>query len=532
MKAVIPCRVSSKEQEESGYSLPAQEKFLTSYAENKGFEIGKVFHISESASAKKQREEFHKMMDYVAKNDIKILIIEKADRYTRNLKDSVDLYDWLDADEERQLHSVKDSLILHKNSRSQEKLNWDIRIVFAKNYIDNLSEEVKKGQKEKLAQGSLPTKPPPGYRTVGEKGRKIHIVDENKKHFAIKMFEYFDSGNYSLKSLTEKLYEEGLRNDNGNKIVKSRIHQLLTNPFYIKQNRWNNVNHPANHETFIDDGLFNRVGQRLKSRSTPKRSKHYHLFAGLLRCKGCGGVITWEPHKGTNYGHCNHYKECPKVDWAREPDIENQVSDGLKGLEVRNERLQDWIRKALKEKHKDEISYHSTSVAEFNKQHDLLKARLDRLYDDKLDGKISEDDYERRFKRYSDELLAIDDRIKKQSQSSLQYFELSLSFYELSQKASTIYERATVDDKRKLISLVFDTLHLREGTNLEYAYTKPFQILSDAVKVTNSSKQEKIMEKRSDTFEPSEKTVISTKTPTFYSERPIMLPREDSNLEP
>ena len=79
------------------------------------------------------------MMNYVKVNTIKIIICEKVDRLTRNFKDAVIIDEWLEKDEERQVHLVKDSLILHKNSRSQEKLNWGIRILFAKNYIDNPS---------------------------------------------------------------------------------------------------------------------------------------------------------------------------------------------------------------------------------------------------------------------------------------------------------------------------------------------------------------------------------------------------------
>ena len=74
-KAVIYCRVSSKEQEETGYSLPAQEKFLKEYAKNNGFIIVKVFSISESASGKYQRKIFNEMMDYVKKNNIKVIMI-------------------------------------------------------------------------------------------------------------------------------------------------------------------------------------------------------------------------------------------------------------------------------------------------------------------------------------------------------------------------------------------------------------------------------------------------------------------------
>jgi len=96
MKAVIYTRVSSREQEESEYFLPAQEKLLKEYAKRNGFEIAKIFSISKSASGKRQREIFNQMLSYVKRNDIKIIPSEKADRLTRNLKDAVMIDDWLE----------------------------------------------------------------------------------------------------------------------------------------------------------------------------------------------------------------------------------------------------------------------------------------------------------------------------------------------------------------------------------------------------------------------------------------------------
>ena len=47
---VLYCRVSSKEQEETGYSLPSQEKLLKEYAERRNnFTVVKVFSVAESA---------------------------------------------------------------------------------------------------------------------------------------------------------------------------------------------------------------------------------------------------------------------------------------------------------------------------------------------------------------------------------------------------------------------------------------------------------------------------------------------------
>src|SRR3989339_1785713 len=247
-KTIILVRVSTKEQEETGYSLPAQEKLLNEYAGKKSLTVAKIFSISESASGKKQRETFNEMMSFVKRNNIKIIICEKVDRLTRNFKDAVMIDEWLEQDDEREVHLVKDSLILHKNSRSQEKLNWGIRILFAKNYTDNLSEEVKKGQKEKVAQGWLPTKPPVGYKTVGEKGHKIILIEEEKAVMVKKMFELYASGNYSIKRLTLTMFEEGLRSYHGVKLVKSRVHRLLREPFYTGKMRWNGQIYDGKHE--------------------------------------------------------------------------------------------------------------------------------------------------------------------------------------------------------------------------------------------------------------------------------------------
>jgi site-specific DNA recombinase len=54
-----------------------------------------------------------------------------------------------------------------------------IRVLMAKNYIDNLSEEVKKGLHTKAAQNLWPSFAPPGYRNAadGDGGKRIILPD-------------------------------------------------------------------------------------------------------------------------------------------------------------------------------------------------------------------------------------------------------------------------------------------------------------------------------------------------------------------
>lgn len=525
MQAVLLCRVSSKEQEEAGYSLPSQEKLLSEYAVNKGFSINSVFPISESANGKKQREIFNKLFEYVNKNDIKIVIVEKADRFTRNLKDSVDLYYWLNQDDRRQLHSVKDSLVLHKNSRSQEKLNWDIRIVFAKNYVDNLSEEVKKGQKEKLAQGWLPTKPPIGYKTVGEKGRKIHVIDEEVAPLVLKMFELYATGEYSLLKLTKIMTDLGLRNGNGNKIVKSRIHQYLNDVFYIGVNLWKGKEHPGKQETFISEELFSKVQSVLHSKSTPKYRRHFYLYNSLIKCRECGGTITWEAHKGTVYGHCNHYKACSQSKWSKENEVTEQLINALSALKINNPRLMNWVKKALKECHQDNTQLYKSSVKELTKQLQKINNRLDHLYDDKLDGRISERFYNRKFEEYSKEIKKTEQLLSRNNNKSLDKHQANIELYELSQNGAATFSKSRAKDaKRSLIKHVFSSLTLDEGV-LDYNYTKPCQIILKAVKKTNSSKELQSITNRTETFEQQKKTDCSVLNTSYLNARPILLPR-------
>ena len=81
------------------------------------------------------------------------MLVEKTDRLYRNLKD------WVTVDElDVEIHFPKEGVVLSRESRSSEKFMHGIKVLMAKNYIDNLSEEARKGMQEKAEQGIWPTK--------------------------------------------------------------------------------------------------------------------------------------------------------------------------------------------------------------------------------------------------------------------------------------------------------------------------------------------------------------------------------------
>lgn len=522
MKAVIYARVSSKEQEETGYSLPAQEKFLTEYASRKGFAVVKVFSVAESASGSRQRKVFAEMMDYLVKNKIPHLLCEKVDRLTRNFKEAAVANEWLETNPERHIHFVKQNLVVYQGSRSDEDFRWDIEVVLAKKYIGNLSEEVKKGQKEKIAQGWLPTKPPLGYKTIGEKGHKTHEIEETKSRFVKRMFELYGSGLYSLESLRQLLAKEGLRSRGGSLLSKSRTAEILGDPFYVGKVRWNGKVYPGKQEALVSNELFEAVQRILKGKTAPSKTKHFYLLSGFVRCEDCGGLITWERQKKTVYGHCNTYRACAKRKWYKEADFETVIKQTLFSLQIEDKVLAERLSEALRASYKNTAEYRQKALQELNACVDRANQRLERLYDDKLDGKISTELYEKKQAQFAaerDEALA---GIKRQNESVDQYRELSLSVLELSQRAGELYEHATDEEKRKLVRLAFEKMTVKNG-QLVLSFNEAFRVLYGLALEANGSKVFSMLNFEENISEPSKKSVYKRQKSTFVLSRPILL---------
>ena len=138
--AVLYARVSSKEQEKDGFSIPAQQKLLRQYATENDISVVREFTDVETAK-RSGRSGFGEMLWYLRHNSTcRTILVEKTDRLYRNIKD------WVIVDDLGvEVHFVKEGVVLSSDSRSSEKFVHGIKVLMAKNYIDNLSEETRKG---------------------------------------------------------------------------------------------------------------------------------------------------------------------------------------------------------------------------------------------------------------------------------------------------------------------------------------------------------------------------------------------------
>src|SRR6266566_4037532 len=156
--AVLYARVSSKDQEREGFSIPAQQRLLREYSRQHKLTILRDFVDVETAK-QAGRSQFGEMIAFLKANPAcRTLLVEKTDRLYRNIKD------WLTIDElDVIVHFVKEAAVVSRESRSSDKFMHGIKVLMAKNYVDNLGEEVKKGMREKAEQGYWPSMAPIGY---------------------------------------------------------------------------------------------------------------------------------------------------------------------------------------------------------------------------------------------------------------------------------------------------------------------------------------------------------------------------------
>lgn len=89
-----------------------------------------------------------------------------------------------------------------------------IKVLMAKNFIDNVSEEVRKEMNEKAREGIWSTRAPIGYRNViSLTGKKIIEPDPDTAPLVKMLFEWYASGRYSISLVSKMAREAGLRHN-------------------------------------------------------------------------------------------------------------------------------------------------------------------------------------------------------------------------------------------------------------------------------------------------------------------------------
>ncbi len=484
-EAVLYARVSTKDQEKEGFSIPAQTKLLHAYAEAQGLRVAQEFIDVETAK-RAGRTNFEKMLAWLKKHKdgCNTILVEKTDRLYRNLKD------WVTLDELRlDIHLVKENIVLSDDSRSSEKFMHGIKVLMAKNYIDNLSEEATKGMKEKASQGIWPSKAPLGYRNVVRPdGKKGIEVDPASGPMVIKLFEECATGNASIPVLAAVANDSGLRmRKSGNKVHVSTMHRILRNPFYMGEYQWHGEWIVGTHRPLVTRVLWERVQDVIDGRYQHQRDKeriNTFAFTGLIACGHCGCAMSASIHKEKYiYYKCTGFKGKCGEPYTREELISAEFTTALAAISFDAATMQ-LMRDALRSSFDDEQAHHAQAVSRLEEECAKIQKRIDQMYLDKLDGVIDSAFFDRHATEWRDRQRVLRHQIEDHERANQAYLDEGIILLELAHEAPRLFAGQPPDEQRKLLGYLLLNSTWAAG-KLSVTWRQPFDIIAECANPEN-----------------------------------------------
>ena len=391
MKAVIYCRVSTKDQADEGFSLARQEEENKLFAAKQGYEVVKVF-VERGESAKTQnRTEFQKMIKYCAENrkNIDALIIWKLDRLTRNMDDQVEIH--------RTLAKFNIKILTTTETNEESAAGKFLRNILgsAAQYENDIkSERTIAGMKQAILEGKWAWRPPLGYK-------KDHInnnimPDSKKGPLVKKAFELYATGLYEQVQIIEILRQDGLE------LNANHLCRMLKNDIYrgyIVKYEWHPEPIKGNFEPIVDEETFFKVQAILTGRkpliTAYKRNNPDFPLRMFIICPNCNQPLTASWSKGRSekypYYHCKT-KACNAKLRVKKEVLEGKFVKHLKKIKP-DKGLTELFMTIVGDVLKTSRAEQKRLTDKLNNSILQLNVRKDKLLDIYIDGKVSEEDY-------------------------------------------------------------------------------------------------------------------------------------------
>jgi DNA invertase Pin-like site-specific DNA recombinase len=474
IQVVLYARVSSKDQEKEGFSIPAQLRLLRDYATNKGFVIAQEFTDVETAKAS-GRTNFNEMMLYLKKHQTKCrtILVEKTDRLYRNIKDyaTVDEFDV-------EVHFVKENEIISRSSRSNEQFVHGIKVLMARNYSQNLGEETVKGMTEKACAGIYPSCAPVGYRNAdGPNGKRVIISDPEVAPTITELFGRFASGRYSLKALVKEANGEGLKL-RGRKLYSSVVHQILRKRLYTGDFDWDGTTYTGSHEPLVTRECWQRVQTLLDARAENRTRKVKHDFAytGLVHCGHCGCLFVGELKKRKYvYYHCTGNRGKCEEPYTRQEILAREFAEILQELVI-PQAILEWLGSDVLTSDQTEQAARAQAIKKLQARHEQIQARIETMYMDKLDGRITQEFFDKQSATWRSEQDGLQRKIQETLKATPAPIDQALDMLRLTSRASELFLQQPAAEQRRLLRVVVEKAAWQDGA-LRTTLFEPFEIL-------------------------------------------------------
>ncbi len=486
--ALIYLRVSTDRQAERGLSIPAQREACFGYAQRHDFEVvGEYVDEGESARSA-DRPQLQEMLTRCKKDPgIDAVIVHKIDRFARNTHDHAIIKHIL-----KQNDIILQSVTENIDGSPEGEVMEGMMAVLAQYYSRNLGRETLKGMNQRAQNGLWNAPAPLGYvnRQIREVGGQIRkwVEPASEEVLMVKTaFELYATGEYTLHSLTDALWERGLRTRRGNRVCTSVLARMLRRKFYIGRVEWNGLESDGVHDAIIERQTFDKVQNVLYSRGgyVERQKKHIFILRGIASCGECGARITGEKHT-TKAGNLVEYYRCSKrigrnptlcrQEYVPVKTLESQFTKLIKAIELRPASAAK-LREKIKETAAQQTNQENELIETSKRKIEQCRIKEARLLEKLAEGVIADDDYAQAKSVIEKEKADYERRLSKATEGSTQNAKVMKTALALATQCGKAYSMADATEKKFYAATFFKQILVRDGLIVDAQLNAPMEWL-------------------------------------------------------
>ncbi len=449
-------------------SIDSQVRELKALAQRDSLRVDRVFTESKSAKAP-GRPLFNALFKLIQKGEFDRVICWKLDRLARNPLDGGALIWALD---QGQLQQIVTPTSTYTNSGS-DKFLMQLEFGMAKKYVDDLSDNVKRGIRARLNQGWTSGLPPLGY--LNDRNAKTIMKDPERFPIVRRMWDVMLAGKLTpphiLKLATEKwgLRTRQFKREGGQPLALSAVYKMFKHPFYYGMIRHRGELLPGAHEPMVTKAEFDRVQELLGVPTNPRPEKHSFVYTGLIRCGECGASVTAE-HKTNRQGHRYVYYHCTRrkkgvpcgqkvIEVKR---LEMQILAFLESITIHPDFSQ-WVINLTREIHAEEVGKEKASFDALNRRLGACKAELSSLVDLRLRRLLNDDEYITKKNELENERVRLQELLTGSDDAFTHVQVRSIEALEFATVAKRTFDSGSPEAKRVCLQYLGSNLTLCDG---------------------------------------------------------------------
>ena len=179
------------------------------------------------------------------------------------------------------------------------------------------------------------------------------------------------------------------------------------------------------HEAIIERAVYEQVQQkRGKIRKRRTNNGEHNMFSGLLVCADCGSNLHFHFNQGNpeiKYFNCSNYKgnrgTCASTHYVRVDFLEEVVLGEIRRLTKFASLYEDEFVKAVighsQQAEQTDRKLKEKELQTLLARDEELDGLFERIYEDNVSGKLSDDRFAKMSRRYEDEQKELAEKIKK-----------------------------------------------------------------------------------------------------------------------